>query len=80
MSRAMSLMAHAIPYLLMIALATRVAYFLKLSLIPSIFDTVATSDDRATRPRNPKPRLSNEEIMLAMRRRRGMWGPKGAWK
>jgi hypothetical protein len=43
MSRAMSLMAHAIPYLLMIALATRVAYFLKLSLIPSIFDTVATS-------------------------------------
>jgi hypothetical protein len=36
--------------------------------------------DRATRPRNPKPPLSNEEIMLAMRRRRGMWGPKGAWK
>jgi hypothetical protein len=43
MSRTMSLMAHAIPYLLMIALALRVAYFLKLSLIPSIFDTVATS-------------------------------------
>lgn len=41
MSRTMALMAHAIPYLLMIAVANRVAYFLKLSLIPSILDTGA---------------------------------------
>lgn len=37
-------------------------------------------DDRVMRPRNPKPRLSNEEIVLGMRRRRAMWGPKKAWK
>lgn len=35
-------MAHAVPYLIAIAVATRVTYFVKLSLIPSVLDTVAS--------------------------------------